>query len=285
MGAALGIDLAPEEDAMERVDREFEIAAGSVPGRSHILAGRGNQDAFAFRAGKDALFAVVCDGCGSSAHSEVGAAIGARVVLEAGMAAIARGAAVDDEATWETVRRESLASLGATARAMGGRMDEVVGEYLLFTVIGVAIAGGRAAIVGIGDGFFASPGERVRIGPFAGNAPPYLGYGLLGEGPRFSVHRAFDAASLEAVLVGTDGAADMDELEGSAIPGSDERLGAISRFWTEDEYFSHRDAIRRSLSLINREVQRPVWSERRVHREAALLEDDTTILVIRRRPS
>ncbi|UQA59641.1 protein phosphatase 2C domain-containing protein [Polyangium aurulentum] len=270
---------------MDRVDKEFEIAAGSVPGRSHVLAGRGNQDAFAFRAGKDGLFAVVCDGCGSSAHSEVGAAIGARVVLEAGMAAIARGAAVDDEATWETVRRESLASLGATARAMGGRLEEVVGEYLLFTVIGVAVARGRATIVGIGDGFFASPGERVRIGPFAGNAPPYLGYGLLDEGPRFTMHRAFDAAALDAVLVGTDGAADMDELEGSALPGSDERLGAISQFWTEDKYFRNRDAIRRALSLVNREVQRPVWSERRVHREAGLLDDDTTVLVIRRRPS
>ncbi len=271
---------------MARMDAEFEIAAGSVPGRSHVLAGRGNQDAFAFRADKDALFALVCDGCGSSTHSEVGAAIGARVVLEAGLAALARGAAVDDEATWEGVRREALVSLGATARAMGGRIEDIVGDYLLFTVIGVAIAGGRAAIVGIGDGFFASPRERVRIGPFAGNAPPYLGYGLLGEGPRFSMHRAFDSAALDAVLVGTDGAADMDELEGRLIPGADgARLAPISQFWADDTYFRNRDAIRRALSLVNREVQRPVWSERRVLREPGLLEDDTTILVIRRRPS
>jgi hypothetical protein len=268
------------------MDSRFEIAAGSIPGRSHVLAGKGNQDAFAFRVTKNALFAVVCDGCGSSTHSEVGAAIGARVVVEAGLAALGRGAAVDDEATWEAVRRESLVSLGATARAMGGKMEDVVSEYLLFTVIGVAVAGGRAAIVGIGDGFFATPGERVRIGPFAGNAPPYLGYGLLGEGPRFAMHRALDADALDAVLVGTDGAADMDELVGKPIPGAEgARLGPMSQFWTDDKYFRNRDAIRRALSLVNREVQRPVWSERRVVREAGLLEDDTTILVIRRRPS
>jgi hypothetical protein len=269
---------------MDHADAHFEIAAGSVPGRSHVIAGKPNQDAFAFSAGRAGAFAVVCDGCGSSAHSEVGATIGARVLLARILAEVERGARVDDEETWERVRREALQVLAQAARAMGGRVEEVVSDLFLFTVIAVAIAGGRAVIVGIGDGFFAMGGERVRIGPFPGNAPPYLGYGLLGDGPRFVIHRALEESAMGAVLIGTDGAADLDELEGRALPGAaHERIQPISHFWTEDRFFQNRDAIRRALALMNRDACRPSWAERRMQREAGLLDDDTTLLVIRRR--
>ncbi len=59
-----------------RVQGPFEVAAGSVTGRSHVLGGKPNQDAFAFRAADHGLVGVVCDGCGSGAHNEVGAAGG-----------------------------------------------------------------------------------------------------------------------------------------------------------------------------------------------------------------
>ena len=59
----------------------FEIAGGSVAGRSHVLAGKGNQDAYHWSVEERSLVAVVCDGCGSGAESEVGAALGARLLV------------------------------------------------------------------------------------------------------------------------------------------------------------------------------------------------------------
>ncbi len=38
------------------------------------------------------------------------------------------------------------------------------------------------------------------------------------------------------------------------------------------------------LALANREVTRPLWDERRIERVPGLLDDDTTVVVVRRRP-
>lgn len=232
----------------------FEIAAGSVPGRAHARAGRPNQDAYAVTARGPCLAAVVADGCGSGARSEVGAVIGARLVAEAALTLLEAGAAPDAEELWEEVRGELLGVLGRVARAMGPDLGAVVADCFLFTVLAVAVSGERAAVVGAGDGVYAVGGELRQIGPFPGNAPPYLGYGLLGDGPRFTVHRALRAEELAPALIGTDGAAD---------------LGALSSFWTERHHFENRDALRRTLH--------------RAGRETGLLEDDTTLVVIGRR--
>lgn len=263
---------------------EFEIAAGSVPGRSHVLAGRPNQDAYAFAAGERGLVALVADGCGSTEHSEVGASMGVRVIASALLERIDAGASVADPATWADVRSRALSALEAAARAMGGPLARTVADYFLFTVLGIAIDEARAVVFGIGDGFFVIGGERVRIGPFPNNAPPYLAYGLLGDGPHFTVHRALAVNTLDRALVGTDGAADLDALAGADVPGAPgERVGPIEQFLTEDRYFRNRDAIRRRLALLNREVSRPLWGERRMHRDPGLLDDDTTVLSLRRR--
>ncbi len=61
----------------------FEIAGGSILGRSHRLTGKNNQDALCCFQESDCTVAVVCDDCGSGAQSEVGAHIGARLVARA----------------------------------------------------------------------------------------------------------------------------------------------------------------------------------------------------------
>ncbi|MRG95255.1 protein phosphatase 2C domain-containing protein [Polyangium spumosum] len=267
-----------------REDGRFEVAAGSVTGRSHVLAGRPNQDAFAFRADEGGLVGVVCDGCGSGAHNEIGAAMGARIVASEVLLEITAGAAIDEEATFERVRERSLLALASAAQAMGVAHARGIAEFFLFTVLGVAISAERAVVFGIGDGVFAVGDEITRLGPFPGNAPPYLGYGLAGEGPRFSIHRVIPAASFTSALIGTDGAADYSALEGAAIPGArGERVPPLRSFWSEDRFFRNVDAVRRSLALVNRDVTRPLWDERRVHKEPGLLEDDTTVLVVRPR--
>lgn len=268
----------------------FEIAGGSVSGRSHLLAGKGNQDAYHWSIEERSLVAVVCDGCGSGAQSEVGAAIGARLVVAGVSRAIALGGAVDSAALWEEVRANVLARLSDLVSAMGGKRSRLVSEMFLFTVVGLAAAADRAVIFAAGDGLFAVGDDVERLGPFARNEPPYLGYGLLEEdplgpsSPRLLVHRAFSTSELDTVLLGTDGAADLPDLAARPMPGGEgEQVGPLRRFWEEDTHFTNRDAVRRRLARINREITRPVWSEKRLAKEPGLLEDDTTVVVIRRR--
>jgi len=274
-----------EETMSQEHEHPFEIASGSVTGRLHMLAGKTNQDACAWRMRGPALVAVVTDGCGSGAHCEVGAQIGARLVVEQVLARLEAGDPLESHATWEKVRAAALAALAPMAKAMGGRLEETITDFFLFTVLGLAIAGGRAVIFGIGDGMVAIGDERLRIGPFSRNAPPYIAYGLVDEGPRFMIHRAFDTRDIDAIMLGTDGAADLDMLSAELLPGShqDETVGPLSKLWTEDRFFDNRDAMRRWLSLLNRGASRPAEEERRMTRRAGLLEDDTTLVVIRRR--
>ncbi|WP_437738792.1 protein phosphatase 2C domain-containing protein [Sorangium sp. So ce1335] len=268
----------------------FQVAGGTVTGTDHLAAGRPNQDAYAFRAEGGCLAAVVCDGCGSGARSEVGAALGARLVVEQVLGALRRGGDIESPETWEEVRRGALAPLRAVAAGMGGSLAEVVSTYFLFTVVGLAVSGGRACAFSLGDGLIALGDEVLRLGPFPRDEPPYLAYGLLdrppgGEAPRFTVHRALPSSALRAALLGTDGAVDLLESSSRQLPGGGGEVGPLSSFWEDDRYFRNPDAVRRRLALINRSVARPVWKEERMHREGGLLRDDTTVVVVRRAQS
>ena len=203
------------------------------------------------------------------------------------MREIESGADLGDGATFERIRRNCLDALAPIAAAMGGSFARVAQAFFLFTVLGVAASEERAVVFGIGDGLFAVGDDIEKVGPFPGNAPPYLGYGLSGEGPHFVLHRVMPTSALESALVGTDGAVDYDALAGAARPGGrasrGEVVSPLRDLWRDDRYFHNEDAIRRALWLVNREVTRPSWAERRLCKEPGLLEDDTTMLVVRRR--
>lgn len=67
----------------------WRVFAASVIGKHHIDLGLPCQDAFAFERMGDCLIATVCDGAGSAAHSEQGAAAVARGVVSGLSALIA----------------------------------------------------------------------------------------------------------------------------------------------------------------------------------------------------
>jgi hypothetical protein len=253
----------------------FDIAGGSVTGRSHALAGRCNQDAYAFRAEGDCLVAAVCDGCGSGAHSEVGAQLGARLVTAILLRRLAGGAAIA-EVSWDAVRGEVLDALRPAAVAAGEPMAATVSDLLLFTIVGVAISGDEGVVFAAGDGMVLVDGEAHQLGPFPGNAPPYIGYGLLdgAQAPAITIVRTFAANEVGHVLVGTDGVAALTEVEGGRL---------LRELWENDRHFTNRDVLRRTLALHNREEARPIWAERRFDRKRGSFEDDATVVVIRRR--
>ena len=155
----------------------IEAAAGSIVGTAHLHAGRNGQDGFAIHRAGDITVAVVTDGCGSAPHSEVGAKIGAAIV--------ARCVAGDG-----LNANRVLDELRLIAAILGDDLPRVVSDYLLFTVVGALMTPTETIIFSAGDGLFAINGVERVIGPFPGNAPPYLGYALLdGTTPAFTIEQ------------------------------------------------------------------------------------------------
>src|SRR5690349_6721945 len=113
------------------MNTKIDIAGGSVVGRAHRRLGRGNQDAFAWRRTTRGAVAAICDGCGSGARSEVGAALGARLWTTALAGLIDRGAALDDPSSFLEARDAVLAAVTALAAAMGDDLETTVRDHFL----------------------------------------------------------------------------------------------------------------------------------------------------------
>lgn len=257
----------------------FELAGGSIPGADHLRAARNRQDAFAWAKTPQGLVAVVADGCGSGAHSELGALLATRLLVT-GLAGLL-GLGLDPETLLETARRDLLARLRLLAGALALEPDRVhaasppaglsrtVREHLLFTLVGAFVCQGELVSFALGDGLLVLNGDPRTLGPFPGNQPPYLGYALL-RGPAdpevdralaFRIHHRVPIDEVRSLLLGTDGVADLMARDPEPL----------ARFWTQDRYFKNPDLVRRELTL----------AQRRLGGRA--LADDTTLVVLRRR--
>ncbi len=267
----------------------FDVAAGSVTGRDHVLAGRNNQDAYHWACLPHTVMAVVCDGCGSGKHSEVGAQMGARLIV----AAMTRALPGPSHTFWHCVRHDALAQLRRLAEQMGGSLTYTVQDYLLFTVVGVLVTPSSAFCFSLGDGVMVVNSDLIPLGPFPENAPPYLAYALLDAqncrpsalSRGFQMQRVLPTTAVQSIVLGTDGLEALLQAAARPLPGKQVAVGPLCQFWQEERYFTNPDAVRRTLALVNREVVQPDWEAQRLDRQGSLLPDDTTLVVIRRRPS
>jgi len=277
----------------------FDAACGSVLGREHALAGRNNQDAYCCRQDEHGLIAVVCDGCSSARHSEVGAKLGARLLVETLHARLPLLDAADPAEFLETARQDMLRQAEALVSALGPERVANVNAYLLFTVVGalISVCHGqpplavgcpcppRAVVFALGDGVAFLNGSPLDLPP-ANNRPPYLCYALIegaldamrGEDLRFRVLADLPSANIETLVLGSDGAAAL-----CGAPAGQDAAGALREFWTEDRFFTNPQTLTRRLVQLNREVKTIDWEARRVDRKSGPLLDDTTLIVIRRR--
>lgn len=240
------------------MSQAFAIAGGTVAGRHHVHAGRNNQDAFAWRTGPNGLVAVVCDGCSSGSASEVGARLGAALVCQAVLAGLGPE---DPIASLERAQASVLSDLSRLAERMSGEPQggpayrSIVAEHFLFTVVGVALQERRAWAFTLGDGLLAVNGAVERLGPFPGNAPPYLGYRLLGDaGPgtgSLDLRPLPAPEALESVVLGTDGAVGLE----------------LTEVRTDPRVLANPDMVRRLLWMQGKRTP---------------LEDDATVVVVRR---
>jgi hypothetical protein len=227
------------------MNRRFQAAAGSIVGTAHLHAGRNGQDGFAIHCQGEVTVAVVTDGCGSAPHSEVGAKIGAAIVARC----VAQGGL-------KPAPTSIIEQLRAVAVTLGDDLETVVSEYLLFTIVGVVIAPEETIVFSAGDGMFAINGMERVIGPYPGNAPPYLGYALIdGNEPGFTIEHRGPTWEIESIVIATDGAARL--------------AGSLYLFSSDDRVFRNPDAVRRKLFRLTRHG-------------SAVLDDDTTVVVLRR---
>ena len=266
----------------------MEIAYGTITGRDHLLAEKNNQDALAFQLNDQAIIAVVCDGCSSGKHSEVGAKIGAQLIIQAINQRIAEfNDAAKVNKALEMARHDVLAQLRILSLAMGQNFRQIINDYFLFTIVGAVLTPQSAVLFNLGDGLVIINNQIIPLGPFANNEPPYLGYQLISSGPdkslAWQVIQILPSADVQSLLIATDGAFDLLKAENKVIPGKQEIVGNISQFWQNDSYYKNPDMLRRKLWQINRTISAPDWLNRVINKENGHLPDDTTLIVIRRK--
>jgi hypothetical protein len=277
----------------------YQLTAGTIPGRRHVgtsnlLVGKNNQDAYGMASSDQCLVAAVFDGCSSGAHSEVGAKIAAQLlpslVLER-----AEQAEFDDEAIasvefWDEVKESLIARLRAVVANMACDTrwhDTVVAQNFLFTIVGVVATRTKSLIFSIGDGVFAINEHFHQLGPFADNAPPYVGYELLdekcGEQP-FLIHENV-APRFDSIVIGTDGLLELLDRADAKVPGREETVGALSAIPRNDALFAGPESLTPWLRRLNSEVVTLSEADGSLHlsRAYGLLSDDTTLIVVRRK--
>ncbi len=261
----------------------FEVASGTVIGRHHSTVGKNNQDSYYSYAQEGFTLGVVCDGCGSGCHSEVGAQLGVRLVGQA----LAQQLQHNQSVNWEELREFILQQIRCISEtlAITNSLGQILREYFFFTIVGVVITPTDTTIFSLGDGVIALNGNIKEIGPFPDNAPPYITDELLegSKGINFNIEFQLPTDKVESIMIGTDGVADLMNAEKYTIAGKTEKVGNIAQFWQDDRYFNNPDMLRRKLSLINRQIVHPDWFNKQLIKQGGFLSDDTTLIVIRRK--
>ncbi|GBO55612.1 hypothetical protein APA_3763 [Pseudanabaena sp. lw0831] len=263
------------QNEMQNVSIQFENACGSIIGRNHVLASKNNQDALRIVLWDNFVTAVVCDGCGSGKHSEVGAKLGARMVTDAIADLLNQGLAISEPDFWNVLKINLLQKMTgfiAIANEEPESVMEFVNNYLLFTIVGLVITPSETITFSMGDGAIAVNGKLTQIPAYPDNAPPYLAYGLYrSDAIEFEIRDRLPTAEVESILIATDGIDDLIAVE------------EVNQFWQEDRYFKNPDAIRRKLTMLNREEVKPDWQKRELIKRSGALSDDTTLVVIRKK--
>ncbi len=267
----------------------FELANGTVTGRSHRKSGKNNQDGFRIIPIKDGFIAIVTDGCGSAPHSEVGAKIGAHIAAKAIANCTHLPASTGLLAASGMIKQQIL----TLARNMGANPNRIIADHFLFTIIGIMVQKDTTTAFFCGDGMIQINDKTIILNPQEGNTPIYIAYDLVPtslkdvapESMTLQVAWQGPTSEVKHFLIGTDGAENIIKRADCLLPGKHEVVGGIDQFWTNDRFYKNPEAINRRLRIMNRDGQKVDWPGRRITRFSGLLEDDTTIICGRKTAS
>lgn len=264
----------------------IEVASGTVTGRDHtfggnLVLGKPNQDAIATAWTEDAFIAVLCDGCSSGEHSEVGAQLIARMLLSDIVWLL-------EESITVPAQSPGVWSFGDCAVFHGGKLSHAT------------FPGNAPPYLG----YRLLPDDKVKIAPDELVFRPILTSGSdrlllddscdatvrhilepmrLMRSPEFSERRAvetyflctatvviIDESSLDMLplVVGTDGLADVPD----------------PAMFLEDRMFSNPANVTRALRKLNQPTVKIGGDPPTLIKTDGVLPDDTTLVAIRRKP-
>lgn len=263
----------------------IEVASGTVTGRDHtfggnLVLGKPNQDAIATAWTEDAFVAVLCDGCSSGEHSEIGAHLIARLLLNEITFLL-------DECTPSFVVSPGVWSFGDCAVWRGGKLSHAT------------FPGNAPPYLG----YKLLPSGKIKIDPKELVFRPIETSGLerrlldftcestvrhlreplrLLASPDFSVRQVVEtyflctatvvivnASNLDMlpIVVGTDGLADVPD----------------PSIFLEDRMFANPANVTRTLRKMNQPTVRIGGDPPRLIKTDGVLPDDTTLVAIRRK--
>lgn len=273
----------------------IEVASGTVTGRDHtfggnLVLGKPNQDAFATAWTNDDFIAVLCDGCSSGEHSEVGAQLFCRLLLSEIVWLM-------EESDTTPLQSPGIWSFGDCAVFHDGKMSH-------------AKFPGNAPPY---PGYLLLPKSKIKLSADDLNFCAILAYGKdntlledslnatlwhiqellrLLESPAFNERQCVESfflctatvvivneANLDMlpIVVGTDGFADVPD----------------PSIFLEDRMFSNPANVTRTLRKMNQPTVRIDPGDPFVHtperpprliKTDGILPDDTTLVAIRRKP-
>lgn len=296
--------------------KKFNIASASVIGSEHVRLNLNNQDSLLVTEDRNYLMGVVSDGCGSCKHSEVGSNLIVRLVSKHISMSLRRAKICDVKQSIDYARINIVSALGNIVSELADEFTDLVevketsnglriqyeeeiliksrvnmvSKYLLSTVVGFYMNNEYTVIFSIGDGFYAVNEEItcLETEDEAKNAPAYLAYNLIPnvlenmrpEALQFSV-KLFDTSYVDTLMIGTDGLRFMQEGGEQDVPGKFRKVGPLSQLW-DDRMFVNSDIMRRTLSMLNKEVHVPDWVGQSIIPCASILKDDVAVISARR---
>ncbi len=245
------------------IHEHFLSSGATIRGRAHTLRGRNNQDAFVHWVDRDLAVGIVCDGCGSSPASEVGAQICSQLVAQQVRDLVLGKTSPLADGFVDALSDAVSNRLARTIESLGLPREPCIHTWFLTTILGFVISPATALVFAAGDGLVRVDDELHRIGPYPDNAPPYLAYRLLGQDVGFELICRRPTATVTSIVLASDGA------EGLCPQTQDlEHIAATPRF------VEHPDALRRYL------YRTANGSDTRY---GSHLHDDTTVVLARRR--
>ena len=231
--------------------KEFLIAAGSITGTDHKrpLNTTNCQDSYYYAVEDEKIVAVITDGCGAFRHSEVGAKLGARIIVKRLM----------QNYSWDQAWARIVSDLGMIAGTLETGQyswSEAVENFLLFTIVGVMITPKRTFIFTRGDGAVCVNNNTTVFSQ--NNTPDYLGYHLINSTREQTpvIRDSFSTNDIVNIALATDGAQ-------SQLADVRNTLFRNRLTWTNPDY------VRRHLVLQQKA-------------NPTLLYDDATLLLIQR---
>ncbi len=265
----------------------FEVCSGSIIGRDHRSRSINNQDSFEHLLDNEKLLAVICDGCTDAKMSEVGSRLASKLIIRS-LQKNFKYFENDSRKMLERVKDDVLSQIRLLSYALGDSLSAVINTYFLFTIVGLVASKEKTLLFAFGDGAVMLNDQKIRIGPFPRNEPPYLAYLITGsrvieENPEFNnfqIISEIKTRDLQKVIIGSDGLIDLDNRSKDLIPGRDKQVFGMEQFF-EDKYFQNSDMLRRRLFLLNKEFIRLRGVN--VEKYPGLLPDDTTVIAIRRK--